>query len=159
MMQKSILCVSLLVVAVHAAQAQDGPQDPFMSICKSKLRIAGVAAGGSVSIGHVWNSNLLTVETVAGETAVQVVAKLVQAFKDDPESAPFPLQTTDAGEALLITNTFAGTVFLRTTDTGLTTIGSAQDLTASANKPDMKVCLSWTLPSAAPATIFVQRDG
>jgi hypothetical protein len=121
------------------------------------VKIAGHAKGGTVTIGSVGDpDNVITVETVAGETPTQIMTKLVEASDSSPTFHRAAL-TTD-GLAIEFFNSGYGSFFVRTTDNGVESVPCISSLTAHPSKADGQVTLSWVLPDPAPDRIVIRRN-
>lgn len=145
----------LLLVGVVCATGQDQ-----MELGTSKLRIEGLATGGSLSIGYVAGPNrLLTVQTAAGDGPAQISQKLVDASQAPNSNFKSSIQLGEDGTSVRVPAALPGEVFVRTTDSGINTVANVANLTAIFSQLQNKVTLTWTLPANAPDIIFILRKG
>jgi hypothetical protein len=117
------------------------------------LLFEGTAQGGRVSIGSVKNPEMIyEVQTVAGDTAEQIVQKL-SALPDPPFGG-----CKAAGPALTVPR-MAAEIFFRSTDPGMAARPSVTDLRVTADAVNKAVRVSWVNPVTAPAMVSITRNG
>jgi hypothetical protein len=147
----AVLVIALMIQ--WAARRKEMRED-VSGFLSSTFRVAGTAQGGTVTVGRVGNpEEPVTVGTVAGETAAQVMVKLVAAINASP--AFYTAKMSPDGRAIRLYNN--PTVFMRTTDNGIQQVPTITNLTALPVKQG-RVTLSWTVPSPAPDRIAIFRN-
>ena len=150
----AVLVIALMIQ--WAARRKAMREDMSGFLC-STFRVAGTAQGGTVTVGRVGNpEEPVTVVTVAGETAAQIMAKLVAAVNASP--AFYTAEMSPDCQAIRLYNSGSGDFFVRTTDNGIERVASVSNLTALPSKAQGTVTLSWVLPSPAPDKISIRRN-
>ena len=120
---------------------------------RHRMKIAGLAAGGTASIGTVGYPESVTIRTSPGESPEEVMWRLVDLMR---YTSPFQTSVSYEGDSIRLSGR-PGFYFFRTTDKGLQTVGAVKNLTAAASKAGRRVRLSWDPPDHAPEKIFVFR--
>jgi len=140
----------VLVFMCVALRAEQGSQ-----ISASRITIVGVAKGGTYSIGYASGSHIaLSVQTVAGETPEQVVAKLVAEGEKEVKGG-FHANGPD----LVVTNSSPGRLFARSTDPGLPVPPNVSKFQIRPDKATGEAVLTWEVPNPSPSIIYIRCGG
>ncbi len=155
MRYQSILLVvtfSSCLSAVAAGQPTQMTRGP-----RRKLEITGQGKGGTATLGVLLGSSdsFLTIATANGDSPAVVAAKFVTAFNNKGDTfSPFGIFRADGA----VIKTAASSLFFRTTDTGLGSVGSITNFRARTIKSQSKVIVSWTLNAPVPGDLLLIRN-
>jgi hypothetical protein len=124
----------------------------------SYLEIVGTAKGdGTVNIGQIGVESEISIKPDSNDTAEQVAKKLVQAAARDRKNWG-PGAVTAKGSLLFFYNTLAGTLYCKSTDTGIVNFETVSNLAAVYLPESKSVKLTWTAPKQAPMVIYIYRN-
>jgi hypothetical protein len=150
------VATAMLAVSVcRFVSAQSGP----MTALSTPLRIEGVAAGGTVTLGVTDGGpeTTLTVQTVAGESAADVAAKLAAATP--PQEWGYHLSVQPDGVTLDVLGAMPFSLYLRSTDPGMVSVGAVTNLRAKPSRANGNIVLTWNAATPTPDVIRIFRNG
>lgn len=143
----------LVAIGIPIMAEDDGTNGQSGAERSIAIHLQGQAQGGTLSICSLLHQpKPLAVQTTAGETAAQVVAKLAAV----PDS---PIFSSRSAQGEVLKGTGRGfSLYCVSTDPGLPTPACVKNFRAEVNRDAKVVSLTWENPDPAPSAVVIYRD-